>query len=624
LIDQDRAKPVTTPTSSSPEPAEIARRYQVVQKLGAGAFGTVYKAKDRILGRMVAIKTIRLEGLAASGVGLEELVQRFQQEAQVSAQLRHPNIVTIYDVGEFEGMSYLAMEFIEGTGLDRVIKAEHRLPIERAASIAAQVADALSFAHEHNIVHRDIKPANIMIEAGDRVKVTDFGIAKITNASESLTATGSLLGTPSYMSPEQARGQGLDGRSDLFAVGSVLYEMVAGTKAFKGESITGLIFKIITEEPQPIQDLDPRVPEAMVQVIQRALQKEPAARFQTGREMAEALLPLTRPGSTPTVRMAETPTSRGPRPAAASAPTAVVETQVTAQPTVAAAAAPPTVARRPQPRVAQSLPPPPAPRPSYLMWLGIALAGMVMLAFVGVGALWMVRHLKPAPQPEEQVATSATTVPPAAESAAQAEPSPQAGLEGPAATPPAAAPEPTQTAALAPTPTQATAPPTPRPAPPTPRSQPTAETSSRYAFLDDEPEAPTDGVEAGRRLAESYRSGGRRGTSYGSTARFNQRPLSPRGLSPRERPAVAVLRHLINAEEAFHQKNDRYGSLEELRRAGAVVLDVPSSGETFTRRGYRFELTTEADGFRVAGMPLSPGSRPFVGDDSGYIRAGLD
>jgi len=205
-----------------PEPTEIAGRYQVIKKLGAGAFGTVYKAKDKILGRMVAIKTIRLEGLAAAGTSLDELVNRFKVEAQVSAQLKHPNIVTIYDVGEASGMSYLAMEFIDGVGLDRVIANAGRLPVERAASLAAQVADALDFAHKNNVVHRDIKPANIMIEAGDRVKVTDFGIAKVTDSGDHLTMTGSLLGTPSYMSPEQARGAALDGRSDLFAVGAVL------------------------------------------------------------------------------------------------------------------------------------------------------------------------------------------------------------------------------------------------------------------------------------------------------------------------------------------------------------------------------------------------------------------
>src|SRR5438445_11823182 len=153
--------------AGSSDPSEIAQRYQVIKRVGAGAFGTVYKAKDKILGRMVAIKTIRLEGLAAAGTSLDQLMDRFKREAQVSAQLKHPNIVTIYDVGEVEGTSYLAMEFIDGIGLDRAIAGAGRLPTERAANLGAQVADALDFAHRHNVVHRDIKPANIMIEAGD-------------------------------------------------------------------------------------------------------------------------------------------------------------------------------------------------------------------------------------------------------------------------------------------------------------------------------------------------------------------------------------------------------------------------------------------------------------------------
>jgi eukaryotic-like serine/threonine-protein kinase len=297
--------------SATPDPEEIAGRYQVVKRLGAGAFGTVYKVKDKVLGRMLAIKTIRMEGLAASGASIEELIDRFKREAQISAQLRHPNIVTIYDVGDVDGMSYLAMEFIDGVGLERVIAAAGRLPLERAALIGAQVADALDFAHRHSVVHRDIKPANIMIEAGDRVKVTDFGIAKVTDSGEHLTMTGSLLGTPSYMSPEQARGAKLDGRSDLFAVGAILYEMLAGQKAFRGDSITGLIFKIITEEPQLITELDPTIPPEMVQVIQRALSKAPEQRYQTGREMAEDLLAFTRTGSSPTLRQGEIDTLRG-------------------------------------------------------------------------------------------------------------------------------------------------------------------------------------------------------------------------------------------------------------------------------------------------------------------------
>jgi serine/threonine-protein kinase len=392
---------VTTPKAATPDPEEIAGRYQVVKRLGAGAFGTVYKAKDKVLGRMLAIKTIRMEGLAASGASVEELVDRFKREAQISAQLRHPNIVTIYDVGETEGVSYLAMEFIDGVGLERVIAAAGRLPLERAALIGAQVADALDFAHRHSVVHRDIKPANIMVEAGDRVKVTDFGIAKVTDSGEHLTMTGSLLGTPSYMSPEQARGGKLDGRSDLFAVGAILYEMLAGQKAFRGDSITGLIFKIITEEPQLITELDPTIPPGMVQVIQRALAKAPEQRYQTGREMAEDLLSFTRTGATPTLRQGEIDTLRGG--GGAAQPTFSGQS-----PTVAA-----TQGRAPAP--ATEIAPPPAPprpvEPTYLVSSGVPQAPAVDPTYlVGSG------RVPPPPPPIAAAppAPAAASVPPRA------------------------------------------------------------------------------------------------------------------------------------------------------------------------------------------------------------------
>src|SRR4029450_7257639 len=247
----------------------------------------------------------------AQGAGIEEMLKRFEKEAKFSAKLKHPNIVTIYDVGETDGLSYLAMELLDGTGLDKVIAQAGRLPVGGAAGIGAQVADALDFAHKNNVVHRDIKPANIMIEAGDRVKVTDFGIAKVTDSGDHLTMTGSLLGTPSYMSPEQARGSALDGRSDLFAVGAILYEMLTGQKAFRGDSITGLIFKIITEEPIPIEEADPETPPEMVRIIRRALNKAPEVRYQSGRELADDLMTLTRAGAAPTLRQADVDTARG-------------------------------------------------------------------------------------------------------------------------------------------------------------------------------------------------------------------------------------------------------------------------------------------------------------------------
>jgi serine/threonine-protein kinase len=330
-----------------PEPREIAGRYEVVARLGAGAFGTVYKAKDRMLGRMVAIKTIRLEGLAAAGSSLDELLTRFKREAMVSAQLKHPNIVTIYDIGESGGLSYLAMEFIDGIGLDRVIRDSGPLAIERAASIAAQVAEALDYAHKQNVVHRDIKPANIMLEPGDRVKVADFGIARVTNSTDALTATGSLLGTPSYMSPEQARGHELDGRSDLFSVGCVLYELISGRRAFTGESITGLIFKVITEEPPPLAPLRPQTPPELIGVVAKAMSKAADARYQSGREFARALQPFITDDSVPTLRQSEASTQELP---ASEAPTIAALPTLNTRETLAAA---PT----------HQSPPPPAGRP---------------------------------------------------------------------------------------------------------------------------------------------------------------------------------------------------------------------------------------------------------------------
>ncbi len=310
-------------SSPPPLPAEIAGRYQVESRLGAGAFGTVYKAKDKLLGRRVAIKTIRLDGLVATQTALEELVERFQREARVSAQLRHPGIVTIYDVGEADGANYLAMEFIEGSGLDRIIAGERRVAPGRAAAICAQVAEALHYAHEQGVVHRDIKPANIMIEAGDRVKVADFGIAKVKDAGEQqLTATGSLLGTPSYMSPEQARGQQLDGRSDLFSLGCVLYEMLKGRKAFQGDSITALLFKIIAEEPPPLRDDDPEIPDELEAIVRKALAKSPADRYANGQEMADALRAVASAGSLPTLKAAAPGATPATRVLPATAPAA--------------------------------------------------------------------------------------------------------------------------------------------------------------------------------------------------------------------------------------------------------------------------------------------------------------
>jgi serine/threonine protein kinase len=649
---------MSTPQKSAPEPSEIAGRYQVVKKLGAGAFGTVYKAKDRILGRMVAIKTIRLEGLAAAGASLTELVDRFKREAMVSAQLKHPNIVTIYDIGETDGTSYLAMEFIDGTGLDRIIATAGKLPVERAAVLAAQVADALDFAHKHNVVHRDIKPANIMVEAGDRVKVTDFGIAKVTDSGEHLTMTGSLLGTPSYMSPEQARGAPLDGRSDLFSAGCVLYEMLAGHKAFRGDSITGLIFKIITEEPPDIRQVEANIPDEMLRIVNKALAKSADARYQTGREMADDLQGLVRAGSSPTMRQTETPTAKAPLPPLppmpGAAPTVMtaaptlhqapptVNARAQAGPTVVAPPPPPPRGAAPPPTPAAHAParvsPPPARSGSKTPMILAVVVGGAFLALSAAGAGWYLLR-KPAPDspvgglaaegtgpqktagagPDQSIpATLAAEPPPAAD----APPATQVAGGLPPATsaavPPATAPSRPNTGGTLPAPNLA--PPSTVAAVPAERAP-----AGEFGFLDEEAPAE-DGREAGSRVAEGFRGsqGSSSGGSFGTSRRFNARERSPRNLAPGERPAVATLRYLMDRQELLHQKEGRYGSLADLTRAAGMRLDVALSGNAFQRRGYRFELTLEDDGYRITAMPGGPGPRPFVGDDSGFIRAGLE
>ncbi len=640
---------------AAPEPSEIAGRYQVVKKLGAGAFGTVFKARDTRLERMVAIKTIRLEGLAASQAGHKEMLERFEREAKTAAKLKHPGIVTIYDYdfSESQGFSYIAMEFIDGVGLDRVIAETGRLPVERAAALGAQVADALDYAYKFGVVHRDIKPANIMVEAGDRVKVTDFGIAKPGDSAEHLTVTGSLLGTPSYMSPEQARGQGLDGRSDLFSLGLVVYEMVAGRKAFRGDSITALLFKIIAEEPQPIHELEPSVPEAMVRLIQKAIAKAPEARYQSGREMADDLLSLTRAGAMPTLRAVDTPTITPEHaPTISSAATAIspatlppaVATGAT-QPTAAPPPLPPTVLTpgsatapgRPSP-VAPARPSAPAPRAAQPvrpaksgsglgLVLGLGAVGLLVLVALAGGGWWLLKHRQ---------AVEPTTAPtPVAELLTPTPGVPAAGATPPAVTLPAeSAPTPLPAPAAAATPAPAaTAAPRPaagsrpeggrRVAAQTPGASAAAEPAAPlrtqgedYGFLNDIPAQGPDGRELGAALANAYRSGGSGGIT---NRRFAARPRVPRDVAPIERPAVGTLLHLMFMEQAYQRQNGRYGNLRELKAAGLLRLDVPFANGVFERMRYRFELTGSGSEYKATATPLV-GGRPFVADDNGFVR----
>jgi serine/threonine-protein kinase len=262
-------------------------RYQVERELGKGAMGVVYQGKDPKIGRIVAIKTMAL-AQEFEPDELADVKARFFREAETAGRLNHPNIVTIFDAGEEHDLAYIAMEFLKGQDLVPFTKAGSLLAPEKVVSIIARVADALGYAHRQNVVHRDIKPANIMYEPQtDTVKVTDFGIARITDASK--TRTGMVLGTPSYMSPEQLAGKKIDGRSDLFSLAASLYQLLSGRLPFEGESMAQLMFKIANEPPPDILQINPRVPPAVVTFLARAMAKDADGRFQTGEEFAQAL-----------------------------------------------------------------------------------------------------------------------------------------------------------------------------------------------------------------------------------------------------------------------------------------------------------------------------------------------
>jgi len=262
-------------------------RFEVQKELGKGAMGVVYLGKDPKIGREVAIKTMAL-AQEFEAEELAEVKERFFREAETAGRLSHPNIVTIYDTGEEHDYCYIAMELLKGGDLAPYVKPANLLPVDKAVSIVARAADALGYAHKQNVVHRDIKPANMMYHADtDTLKLTDFGIARLTDSSK--TKTGMVLGTPSYMSPEQLAGKKIEGRSDLFSLAVSLYQMLSGKLPFEGESMAQLMFKIANEPPTDILSVNPNLPPALVAFLDKALSKNPDERYQTGEEFGGAL-----------------------------------------------------------------------------------------------------------------------------------------------------------------------------------------------------------------------------------------------------------------------------------------------------------------------------------------------
>jgi serine/threonine protein kinase len=263
-----------------------AGRYELREELGRGAMGVVYRAHDPVIGRDVAVKTMHLSE-AGTGMSREELVGRFQTEARAAGLLAHPNIVVVFDAGEEEGIFYITMELVEGRSLQALLDSRQVFSFPRTMKLMEQVCSALDFAHQRNVVHRDIKPANLMLTADDTVKITDFGTAKILQIGTAQTSH--VMGTPSYMSPEQVKGKPVDGRSDVFSLGVILYELMTGEKPFPGQNITTVIYKIINEDPVSPRSLDSSIHPRLSAVITHALAKEPSARYQTCQELLDAL-----------------------------------------------------------------------------------------------------------------------------------------------------------------------------------------------------------------------------------------------------------------------------------------------------------------------------------------------
>jgi serine/threonine-protein kinase len=262
-------------------------RYELLEPIGRGAMGNVYLGRDPLINRILALKAIDLS-IAFDNVSCETTAETFKREATIAGSLSHPNIVTIFDVGESEGLAYIAMEYVRGHHLSEFAASDRLLPVDTVLDLIARAADALEYAHRRNVVHRDIKPANIMYDSlSNNLKITDFGIAKLIDANR--TRTGIVLGTPAFMSPEQLEGKNVNGHTDLFALGVSLYQLLTGQLPFRGASMTNLMFVIANEPHQSVTSVRADLPKWLDEVMDRALAKSPADRFESAAAMAAAL-----------------------------------------------------------------------------------------------------------------------------------------------------------------------------------------------------------------------------------------------------------------------------------------------------------------------------------------------
>jgi serine/threonine protein kinase len=290
---RDVAQRLVRADHAPPEDDERARmpasigRYQLLEPIGRGAMGNVYLGRDPLINRILALKAIDVT-MGYDHAELESTAESFLREATIAGSLNHPNIVTIFDVGQTDGLAYIAMEYVRGHHLSEFAAADRLLPIDTVLDLVGRAADALDYAHRRNVVHRDIKPANIMYDSlSNKLKLTDFGIAKLIDVNR--TRTGIVLGTPAFMSPEQLEGKNVNGHTDLFALGVSLYQLLTGLLPFRGASMTNLMFVIANEPHQSVTTVRNDLPKWLDEVVDRALAKDPADRFQSAAEMAAAL-----------------------------------------------------------------------------------------------------------------------------------------------------------------------------------------------------------------------------------------------------------------------------------------------------------------------------------------------
>ena len=279
-------------------------RYEILRPIARGGMAEVYLARDQLLDRPVALKVLFPE-LSTD----PSFVERFRREAQAAANLSHPNIISVYDWGEEDGTYFIVMEYVDGQPLSNILRSEGPLLPDRAAAIGASVAAALAFAHRGGVVHRDVKPGNILIDAHDQVKIGDFGIARAASAKENLTQTGAVMGTATYFSPEQAQGLAVDPRSDVYALGVVLFEMVAGRPPFQGDNPVSVAYKHVREEPPPLRELSPGVAPAYASIVEMAMAKSPADRYSSAEDLRGDLLRFRQGRPVAATRRAQMPTA---------------------------------------------------------------------------------------------------------------------------------------------------------------------------------------------------------------------------------------------------------------------------------------------------------------------------